>query len=93
MPIFASFTEPKSANGLDMEWDITRARGRAGELEARYTVFVEQYSTKVNIEYIDSEEVETEGVESLKHLDAVLAVRIGTTRLIDNHDLSKEFPG
>jgi pantoate--beta-alanine ligase len=24
---------------------------------------------------------------------AVLAVRIGTTRLIDNHDLSKEFPG
>jgi CTP synthase len=29
-------------------------------------------STKVNIEYIDSEEVETQGVESLKHLDAVL---------------------
>ncbi|TDN69579.1 CTP synthase [Paraburkholderia sp. BL10I2N1] len=29
-------------------------------------------STKVNIEYIDSEEVETQGVESLRHLDAVL---------------------
>jgi CTP synthase len=29
-------------------------------------------STKVNIEYIDSEEVETQGVDSLKHLDAVL---------------------
>ena len=29
-------------------------------------------STKVNIEYIDSEEIETHGVESLKHLDAVL---------------------
>ena len=29
-------------------------------------------STKVNIEYIDSEEIETQGVESLKHLDAVL---------------------
>ncbi|SEA37253.1 CTP synthase [Paraburkholderia sartisoli] len=29
-------------------------------------------STKVNIEYIDSEEVEADGVDSLKHLDAVL---------------------
>lgn len=29
-------------------------------------------STKVNIEYIDSEEIETNGVDSLKHLDAVL---------------------
>lgn len=29
-------------------------------------------STRVNIEYIDSEEIETQGVESLKHLDAVL---------------------
>ena len=29
-------------------------------------------STKVNIEYIDSEQIEAEGVESLKHLDAVL---------------------
>src|ERR1700744_48208 len=29
-------------------------------------------STKVNIEYIDSEEIETQGVESIKHLDAVL---------------------
>jgi CTP synthase len=29
-------------------------------------------STKVNIEYIDSEQIEQEGVESLKHLDAVL---------------------
>jgi CTP synthase len=29
-------------------------------------------STKVNIEYIDSEQIETEGVECLKHLDAVL---------------------
>jgi pantothenate synthetase len=24
---------------------------------------------------------------------AVLAVRIGKTRLIDNHDLAREFPG
>jgi pantothenate synthetase len=24
---------------------------------------------------------------------AVLAVRVGRTRLIDNHDLAKEFPG
>ncbi|HEY4804388.1 MAG TPA: CTP synthase [Paraburkholderia sp.] len=29
-------------------------------------------STKVNIEYIDSEQIDEEGVESLKHLDAVL---------------------
>ncbi|RKP50432.1 CTP synthase [Trinickia fusca] len=29
-------------------------------------------STKVNIEYIDSEQIEQEGVDSLKHLDAVL---------------------
>jgi len=29
-------------------------------------------STKVNIEYIDSEQIETDGVASLKHLDAVL---------------------
>jgi CTP synthase len=29
-------------------------------------------STKVNIEYIDSEQIEAEGVESLKRLDAVL---------------------
>ncbi len=29
-------------------------------------------SAKVNIEYIDSEQIEAEGVESLKHLDAVL---------------------
>ncbi|PMS23828.1 CTP synthetase [Trinickia dabaoshanensis] len=29
-------------------------------------------STKVNIEYIDSEEIEAQGVDSLKHLDAVL---------------------
>ncbi|MFP3712043.1 CTP synthetase, partial [Paraburkholderia sp. SIMBA_009] len=29
-------------------------------------------STRVNIEYIDSEEIEANGVDSLKHLDAVL---------------------
>ncbi|MEK6350983.1 MAG: CTP synthase [Burkholderia sp.] len=29
-------------------------------------------STKVNIEYLDSEEIEANGVDSLKHLDAVL---------------------
>jgi CTP synthase len=29
-------------------------------------------STKVNIEYLDSEQIDAEGVESLKHLDAVL---------------------
>ena len=29
-------------------------------------------ATRVNIEYIDSEEIETKGVESLRHLDAVL---------------------
>lgn len=31
-----------------------------------------QTSTKVNIEYLDSEQIDAEGVESLKHLDAVL---------------------
>ncbi|WP_322107336.1 CTP synthase [Paraburkholderia sp. J41] len=29
-------------------------------------------STKVNIEYLDSEQIDEEGVESLKHLDAIL---------------------
>jgi CTP synthase len=29
-------------------------------------------STKVNIEYIDSEEIDEQGVDSLKHLDAIL---------------------
>ncbi|WP_028224435.1 CTP synthase [Paraburkholderia ferrariae] len=29
-------------------------------------------STKVNIEYIDSEQIDAEGVDSLKHLDAIL---------------------
>ncbi|WP_296654977.1 CTP synthase [Paraburkholderia sp.] len=29
-------------------------------------------STKVNIEYIDSEQIDEEGVDSLKHLDAIL---------------------
>ncbi|HTR10375.1 MAG TPA: CTP synthase [Paraburkholderia sp.] len=29
-------------------------------------------STRVNIEYIDSEQIDEEGVESLKHLDAIL---------------------
>jgi high affinity Mn2+ porin len=41
------FLEPKSANGLDMEWDITRARGLAGELEARYTVGGRQGAARV----------------------------------------------
>ena len=41
------FLEPKTANGLDMEWDITRARGLAGELEARYTLGGRQGAARV----------------------------------------------
>lgn len=32
------FLEPKSANGLAMEWDISRARALAAELEARFSI-------------------------------------------------------
>ena len=32
------FLEPKVANGMDLEWDISRARGLVGELEARYSL-------------------------------------------------------
>ncbi len=33
------FLEPKSANGIDMEWDISKARAFALEGEARYSLF------------------------------------------------------
>jgi high affinity Mn2+ porin len=33
-----AFLEPKVANGMDMEWDVSKARGLAGEFEARYTL-------------------------------------------------------
>jgi len=32
------FLEPKSANGLSMEWDVRRARGLAAEFEARFSI-------------------------------------------------------
>jgi high affinity Mn2+ porin len=32
------FLEPKTANGMDLEWDVFRARGLAGEFEARYAL-------------------------------------------------------
>jgi high affinity Mn2+ porin len=32
------FLEPKSANGLAMEWDISRARGLAAEVEGRFSI-------------------------------------------------------
>ena len=32
------FLEPKSANGLQMEWDVTRSRGLAAEVEARFSI-------------------------------------------------------
>ena len=32
------FLEPKSANGLPMEWDVRRARGLAAEFEARFSL-------------------------------------------------------
>src|SRR5256714_6131937 len=32
------FLEPKSANGLAMEWDVSRARGLAAEGEARFSI-------------------------------------------------------
>ena len=30
------FLEPRSANGMDMEWDVASARGLVGEVEARF---------------------------------------------------------
>ena len=32
------FLEPKTANGMELEWDVAKARGLAGEFEGRYTV-------------------------------------------------------
>jgi high affinity Mn2+ porin len=32
------FLEPKTANGMDLEWDVSKARGLVGEFEARYTI-------------------------------------------------------
>jgi high affinity Mn2+ porin len=32
------FLEPKFANGMELEWDLGKARGVVGELEARYVV-------------------------------------------------------
>jgi len=33
-----AFLEPKTANGMDLEWDVAKARGLAGELAARYAL-------------------------------------------------------
>jgi high affinity Mn2+ porin len=33
-----AFLEPKTANGMELEWDVTKARGLVGEAEARYTL-------------------------------------------------------
>jgi high affinity Mn2+ porin len=30
------FLEPQTANGMELEWDVSKARGLVGELEARY---------------------------------------------------------
>jgi high affinity Mn2+ porin len=35
---FGMFLEPQTANGMDVEWDVSKARGHAGEFEARYTL-------------------------------------------------------
>jgi high affinity Mn2+ porin len=32
------FLEPQTANGMDLEWDVTRARGLVAEAERRWTV-------------------------------------------------------
>ena len=32
------FLEPKTANGMELEWDVFKARGVVGELEGRYTL-------------------------------------------------------
>jgi high affinity Mn2+ porin len=32
------FLEPKEANGIDLEWDVTKARGLVGEFEGRYAL-------------------------------------------------------
>ncbi len=34
-----AFLEPKTANGMDLEWDVAKARGLAVELEARYALW------------------------------------------------------
>lgn len=34
-----AFLEPQTANGMDLEWDVAKARGLAGELEARYVLW------------------------------------------------------
>ncbi len=33
-----AFLEPKTANGMDLEWDVGKAGGVVGELEGRYTL-------------------------------------------------------
>ncbi|HZZ85505.1 MAG TPA: carbohydrate porin [Anaeromyxobacteraceae bacterium] len=33
-----AFLEPKTANGMDMEWDVSKARGLVAEGEARYSI-------------------------------------------------------
>ncbi len=33
-----AFLEPKTANGMDMEWDVSKARGLVTEVEARYAI-------------------------------------------------------
>jgi high affinity Mn2+ porin len=32
------FLEPQTANGMELEWDVSKARGLVGEFEARYTL-------------------------------------------------------
>jgi high affinity Mn2+ porin len=32
------FPEPRTANGMDLEWDVSKARGLVGEFEARYAI-------------------------------------------------------
>jgi high affinity Mn2+ porin len=33
-----AFLEPKTANGMELEWDVAKARGVVGEVEGRYTL-------------------------------------------------------
>lgn len=35
---FGAFLEPLTANGMDLEWDLAKARGLAWEFEARYAI-------------------------------------------------------
>ena len=41
------FLEPKSANGMQLEWDVRRARGLVAEIEGRFTLAGRQGAARV----------------------------------------------